>query len=113
MSGAVEEMPVQGLAVGLKACHQALLHRYTGDMVIGAEKNLRGTFEVLHSVARMARAQLARPFVTHGWVVAHESPDTGCGGNEVDADAAAHAVADHRAAFSIDIASGLQIAPCA
>src|SRR5918999_6423575 len=31
----------------------------------------------------------------------------------MDADAAAHTVTDHRAAFSIDIASGLQIAPCA
>src|SRR5687768_1586014 len=80
-------------------------------MIIGAKKNLRRTFEIFHSLVRVARAQWARPFVTHGWIVADESAHTGGGGNEVDTDAAAHAIANHRAAFSIDIASGLQIAP--
>src|ERR671919_1962272 len=82
-------------------------------MIVGAKKNLRRAFEIFDSLVRMTRAQLARPFVTHRWIIADESPHAGCGGNEVDADPTAHAVAHHRAPFRIDIASGLQIAPCA
>ena len=56
VAGAMEKVPVQGLAVSLKARHQSLLHREAGDVVFCAEKDLRRTLEVFDRIVGMARS---------------------------------------------------------
>src|SRR5215475_7843786 len=82
--GAVEEVPIERLTVGLETRHQFLLHRNTGDVIVGAEEDLRWTFEVFHRVVGMARSQLAWFFVADGRIIADERARVRSCGHEVD-----------------------------
>ena len=50
-------------------------------------------------------------FVANGWIIPDESANAGSGGDEMNADAAAHAVADDGAALAVDVISTGQITP--
>ena len=54
---------------------------------------------------------MAGPFIAHRRVITYEAAHIRSCRDEMDADAPAHAVADHGAAFRIDIISSGQIAP--
>ena len=56
MAGSGEEVPVEGLSIGPETRHQFLLHRYGGEVVVGAEENQRRAFEVFDRIDRMPRS---------------------------------------------------------
>src|SRR5262245_13975275 len=94
MIAKMEVVPFQGLPVGVKTFHHALLDWKRAVPVVTAVKDHRGAFDFPCGIARMARPDARRGFVGNRGVVGDEGARGWRRGNEVDAQTPTHAVAD-------------------
>src|SRR5712692_4780465 len=107
----LEEMPFKPLAIGHKTLHDALLHVDGAGGIVAAVEHHRRAFDFARRITRVARPYARRLLVSHGWIVGDERPHLRSGGYEVNADPAAHAVADRSGPRGIDVAPPEKIAP--
>lgn len=52
----LEEMPIQWLAISMKAGFQTILHGDAGHMIVAAKEDERRAFKIFDRVVRMTRA---------------------------------------------------------
>ena len=113
MIAEVKVVRFQWLAVGVQTFQQLLLDRKGAGAILPAIEHHGRTFDFTRGFIRMARPDFARLFIAHRRIVSDERARRGCRRDEVDADAPAHAVADHADPRTVDVVARKTIAPAA
>src|SRR5437867_9936660 len=111
MIAKMEVVPFQRLPIGVETLHHTLLDRKRAVPVMAAVKDHRGAFNLPRGIARVTRPDARRWLIGNRGIIGDESS---CGwrrGDEMDAEAPAHAVADDSNPRGINIVTPANITP--